>query len=61
MTREEFNSMQWHAGITVEYKGWEYDVGSVNFPEALIALDDGNSDSAEDWIWVRCESVEVVR
>lgn len=38
-----------------------YWVAGGDFPEALIALDDGNSDSAEDWTWVRCESVEVVR
>jgi len=61
MTREEFDSTLWHAGMTVEYKGWKYYVGSVNFIEALIVLDDGNSESAEDGMWVRCESVEVIK
>ncbi len=63
MTRDEFNKFKWQASSAVSYRGAEYGVVSVNFYEALLGIIPGSAtgdDSADDLIWVRCESVEVV-
>lgn len=59
MTPQEFDSRRWGANAKVFYRGAEYGVASVNFPERLLGLSDPGDDSGEDLIWVRCESVEV--
>ena len=59
MTREEFNNTKWGAGIKCTVEGSvPYDVVSVVFGEALIALDD--CDDIDNPSWYRCESVELV-
>ena len=59
MTREEFNNTRW--GASTKCKHPEHgvlDVVSVNFGEALIALDDCGDINNPSWF--RCESVELV-
>lgn len=59
MTREEFNSTKWGAGMKCTVEGSvPYDVVSVNFGEALVGLD--CFDDVDDLSWYRCESVEIV-
>ena len=59
MTREEFNSTKWGANMKCNHPQFgELDVVSVNFGEALIALDDCGDPG--DPSWYRCESVELV-
>jgi hypothetical protein len=64
MTREEFDKFKWQESTIVSYRGAEYGVVSINFYEALLGIILGGAtgdDSADDLIWVRCESVEVVK
>lgn len=61
MTLEEFKAVRWKSGFRAKYRNGEYSVASVNFIESLLALDDGSSDSDADWMWVRCESVELLQ
>jgi hypothetical protein len=64
MTREELYKMNWQESTIVSYRGAEYGVVSINFYEALLGIIPGSAtgdDSADDLIWVRCESVEVAR
>lgn len=55
MTINEFKDQIWGSSMSGKYKGIKYDVGSLNFPECLIGLDDGS----DDLIWVRCENFEL--
>lgn len=57
MTIDEFNTQRWGGNMKAVYKEKIYDIGSVNFPEALVGLDDG----ADDYIWIRCENIELVQ
>lgn len=64
MTIEEFNEERWSGGMTATMKDDSYknpsktfDIGSVDFHEKLIGLDDPKCDELR---WVRCESVESV-
>lgn len=64
MTQQEFDSMKWSSRISVTYRDVVCGVVSVNFHERLLGIIDGETDgdeSAEDLIWVRCESVELVK
>lgn len=63
MTREEFDSTNWGAGMKCISKSQiELDIVTVNFSEALIgAVDDRNNyHDADEISWYRCESVELV-
>lgn len=63
MQRAEFNTMQHHANMFVEYGDETYYVISVNYPEALFGLVPNKADSfdIDEWIWVRCESVALIK
>jgi hypothetical protein len=64
MTRKELNKMNWQESTIVSYRGAEYGVVSINFYEALLGIIPGyatGDDSSDNLIWVRCESVEVVK
>jgi hypothetical protein len=56
MTLEEYDKQAWTAHMRAEYKGNIYDIAAANFPEYLLALDDGT----DDYIWVRCENIKLV-
>lgn len=58
----EFDNMEHHANMYVRYGGDVYYVISVNFPERLFGLVQSKADyPADEWLWVRCENVEVVK
>lgn len=56
MTFEEYNQTQWGACMKAEYKGQIYEIDAANFPEYLVALDDGSGYP----MWVRCENINLV-
>jgi hypothetical protein len=56
MTLEEYDKTGWTGNMKAEYRGQIYDIGAANFPEYLIALDDGT----DDYTWVRCENITLV-
>lgn len=58
MTQEEFNKTSFGNGDKVEYNKKIYLVHSVDFIEALFAIDVCND--IENLSWVRCESVEFI-
>ena len=55
MTIDEFNKQEWYGNMRAEYSNKIYDIGSVNFNEALVGLYDGS----DDYVWVRCENVDL--
>ena len=64
MTIEEFDKQKWAGGMTATMKetritaaGETFDIGSVDFEEKLIGLNDPKTDELR---WVRCENVESV-
>lgn len=59
MTREEFNNTQWGVKTKCIVNGIECDIVSIDFGEALIALD--VFDDVDNPTWFRCESVELVK
>lgn len=59
MSIDEFNKTGFGGGMRCRYMKRIYDIASVNFPEALLALKD-NDDEPEDYMWVRCENIELV-
>ena len=70
MTIEEFDATGFRADMWVEYignkrylnKGQKYYVIAVSFPEALLALVERDEDTPPDeWSWVRCENVTLVK
>lgn len=66
MTIEQFNNTGWSAGMTVEYRGRERNVASVNFQEKLIGLesleepDEDDPDEDLPFDWVRCENCRLL-
>lgn len=62
MKRFEFDTMDHHANMFVNYMGKSHYVISVNFPEALFGLVPQKEDyPADEWSWVRCENVELIK
>lgn len=64
MTQQEFDSVSFGAGMSVNYRGVTYAVAAVSFKERLLGLSDEadfDDESDKDLIWVRCESVEIVK
>ena len=64
MTQQEFDLMGFGAGMKVVYRGSVYGIVSINFYEKLFGIVFGEADgddSEDDLIWVRCESVELVK
>ncbi|GEM_PF-1177360 len=62
MQRAEFNTMSHHANMYVRYCDETHYVISVNFTEALFALVPDKDDyPADEWTWVRCESVSLLK
>jgi len=58
MTRYEFNNSRFHANTWVVYENEMKYVIAIDFEEALFALTDEKANiPAEEWRWVRCESV----
>jgi hypothetical protein len=60
MDREEFNQNSFGSRTRVVYEGAVYDVGGVDFPEALIAIVVDKYSSPVQLRWIRCESCEIV-
>lgn len=56
MTFDEYNKTGWAGNMKAEYKGNVYGIDAANFPEYLVALDDGSGDP----MWVRCENITLV-
>ena len=56
MTKKEFDSIQWKAGMRCQYENQKYDVISCNFQEHTVCID-LNGDAE---IWLDCEIVELV-
>lgn len=56
MTFEEYDNTGWTGNMKAEYKGNIYGVEAANFPEHLVALDDGSGEP----MWVRCENITLV-
>ena len=62
MKRFEFDIADFGVNTWVTYKGDKKYVISLSFPEGLFALVDEKCDvPADDWSWVRCESVELIQ
>jgi len=62
MKRFEFDNLEHHANMWVIHQGKKYYVISVCFPEALFGLVPQKEDyPADEWSWVRCESVELIK
>lgn len=60
MTRDEFNSSRFNANTWVLYEDELRYVIAIDFEEALFALTEEKAPvPAEEWRWVRCESVTV--
>ena len=61
MNIAEFKETGFHADMWVIYEGERKYIISVSFPEALLGLCDRKEDTpADEWTWVRCESVEII-
>lgn len=51
-----------HANMWAMYEGEKHYIIASNFPEGLFALTkDKVYTPAEEWAWVRCESVELIK
>lgn len=64
MTQEEFATTYFGCGMQAIYLGSVYAIVTINVQEKLFGLYDGlNANDCEDQdvIWVRCESVELVK
>lgn len=59
MTLDEFKHQGFGAGMKCKYESRVYDIGAVNFKDALIALKEYEYTS-EDYMWVRCENIELL-
>lgn len=58
MSIDDFNKYAFTGGMTASFKGDIYDIGSVDFDQCLIGLDDpANRDELR---WGRCENVDVI-
>ncbi len=58
MTVEEFDNQKWTAGMNAKYKGEVYPIGSADFEEKLVAIDEYHIGS--EYQWKRCENIELV-
>jgi hypothetical protein len=62
MTLSEFDSFKHHGMMWVMHNGRKKYVISLSFTERLFALVDDRGDfSADEWQWVRCENVELIK
>lgn len=60
MTRDEFDSTRWGANMYANHDGAKKYIVAVDFEEGLIALiNEKREVPAEEFQWVRCESVEI--
>lgn len=57
MTKKEFENMRFSKGMKAIYRSYTYRITACNFVEYLFELTDDENES----IWVRCESVEVIK
>lgn len=61
MTQDEFDKTRFGLYTWVMYEGQKRYVIAVNFPERLLGLCDEKEDvEPDEWIWVRCENVQIV-
>lgn len=58
MTLDEFKATGWLSRMAAIYKGKRYQIASVCFDEALIALD-GLTLGTDEPTWVRCENITL--
>lgn len=58
MTIDEYKKQGWTPNMRAIYQGGIYDIGACNFVEFLVGLDNGSDD---DYLWVRCENIELVK
>lgn len=62
MNRATFNTMEHHAHMYAMYEGAKHYVIASNFNEGLFALvPERKQTPADEWQWVRCESVELIK
>jgi len=62
MHRAVFNIMKHHAHMYVMYRGARHYVIATNLNEGLFALvPERVPTPADEWQWVRCESVELIK
>lgn len=64
MTQQEFDKTYFGCGMQAAYLGSVYAIVTINVQERLFGLYDGlNAQDCEDSdvIWVRCESMELVK
>ena len=62
MHRAIFNTIKHHAHMYVMYEGVKHYVIASNFSEGLFALvPERDHIPADEWQWVRCESVELIK
>ena len=58
MTIEQFDTIDFTAGIRVLFEGNVYDLAGINFPERLIGIQE--IEDEDEIEWKRCENVELV-
>lgn len=58
MTTDQFKTTSWMPRMAALYKGKRYQIASVCFDEALVALD-GLTLGTDEPTWVRCESITL--
>lgn len=62
MNRAIFNTMKHHTHMHVMYESVKHYVIASNFTEGLFALVPERAPTpADEWQWVRCESVELIK
>lgn len=64
MTQQDFDKTYFGCGMQATYLGSVYAIVTINVQERLFGLYDGlNAQDCEDGdvIWVRCESMELVK
>jgi len=59
MTIQEFNAMGWTPGMTADYQGNTYQIGSCDFEEKLVGLAGVCEGAPDEITFVRCENVTV--
>lgn len=56
MTKKEFDRANFKKGMKAIYRSYTYQITDCHYLEYLLEL----KDDEKDYIWVRCENVELV-
>ena len=57
MTKKEFDKANFKKGMKAIYRSYTYRITACDFTEYLFEL----KNDEEEYIWVRCENVEVIK